>query len=84
MCTWLWLWQSFAVERLASCPQGVGSSLERPNARARIKSSAIVKVMGAQGHSPLVTGHVRAVDTANATGNPRLTLCGQTSFGQVK
>ena len=29
-------------------------------------------------------GHVRAVDTANATGNPRLTLCGQTSFGQVK
>ena len=41
MCTWLW--QSFAVERLASfaverldsCPQSVGSSLERPNARAR-------------------------------------------------
>ena len=25
----------FAVERLASCPQSVGSSLERPNARAR-------------------------------------------------
>ena len=35
MCTWLW--QSFAVERLASCPRSVGSSLERPNARARKK-----------------------------------------------
>ena len=32
MCTWLW--QSFAVERLASCPQMVGSSLERHNARS--------------------------------------------------
>ena len=42
MCTWLW--QSFAVERLASCPQSVGSSLERPNARARKKvRPAIVK-----------------------------------------
>ena len=29
------------------------------------------------------SGHARAVDTANATGNPRLTLCGQTSFGRV-
>ena len=35
MCTWLW--QSFAVERLASCPRSFGSSLERPNARARKK-----------------------------------------------
>ena len=25
-----------------------------------------------------------AVNAANATGNPRLTLCGQTSFGLVK
>ena len=29
-----WLWQSFAVKRIASCPQSVGSSLERSNARA--------------------------------------------------
>ena len=40
--------------------------------------------LGARGHGPLMTVAMRAVDTANATGNPRLTLCGQTSFGLVK
>ena len=29
-------------------------------------------------------GHARAVDMANATGSPRLTVCGQTSFGPAK
>ena len=43
MCTWLW--QSFAVERLASCPRSVGSSLERPNARAPKSFVNSVKVL---------------------------------------
>ena len=30
------------------------------------------------------SGHARAVDTTNATGSTRLTVCGRTSFGLAK